>query len=72
MPLHRGPLEDLQLRPPSEATRRLTIEAFAKLDFRRHQERLDVVWQSIAAAATPEAPGLHPAVKPASQWLQHA
>ena len=44
--LCRGPLQELQLRAPSEETRRLTEEAFDKLDFRRHLERLDTVWTS--------------------------
>ena len=57
LPPLKLPFSHLLLQPPSDTTRAAVKAAFAALEFKQHEKRLDAVWDKMASNQTPPVTG---------------
>ena len=74
LPPIRFPMDTLALEPPSDMTQQATKAAFAHLDFKQHEKRLESIWKNMwqdpQGVLRVDAPVWHSAVRPASELVQ--
>ena len=74
LPPIRFPMDTLALESPSDMTQQATKAAFAHLDFKQHEKRLESIWNNMRqdpqGVSRVDAPVWHSAVRPASELVQ--